>query len=394
MELREIFAFDDMDVITEKEKLPKHALAKLTYSFARADTKNLNGRVYPESILAREINRKSEELRRQKVVGQLDHPLSGITNLDKAMHVVSDISYDRNSKLGYAESLVLDTTGGRDFMTLLRTGIKMGASMRGYGEVDTDGRVKNSFKLETIDFVLRPSFDADATIDQTNLIESANFLLGKEENKLKETGKLKESSIRILMEMSYNRDVDAGIFRGSFEEWKAKGGELSTRIAVLEVEENLTYEEALRIVAGKEEGEKILQKERDRQVKVTAKDVAMEARICGVDPAKMAERINKSLEQEEEIEADGTLTMEETQAVLRQAQEAGMNISDPEVKEKVLGQAREFKKSQKAQRLEEENSKDSWEERVRKVIRKEMAEKERRSLLLREQMAIDEESSE
>lgn len=44
-ELREIFDFGHMKVITEKSKLPKYALAKLSYSFAKADTKNSNHRI-------------------------------------------------------------------------------------------------------------------------------------------------------------------------------------------------------------------------------------------------------------------------------------------------------------------------------------------------------------
>ena len=65
--LREIYDFGQLNIITEKNKLPKYALAKLNYSFARADSENSNKRTYPESILSREISRKSEELKKGKI---------------------------------------------------------------------------------------------------------------------------------------------------------------------------------------------------------------------------------------------------------------------------------------------------------------------------------------
>lgn len=173
-EIRELFNFGKLKIITEKSKLPKYALAKLSFSFAKADSKNLNNRTYPESLLAREINRKNEELRSAKIAGMLDHPPSGTTQLSRSMHAITAMDYDRRTKLASAESYVLDTENGKTFMTLLKSGIKLGASMRGFGNVGVDRRVKDDYKLDTVDFVTSPSFGTDAQIDQSNLIESFN----------------------------------------------------------------------------------------------------------------------------------------------------------------------------------------------------------------------------
>ena len=178
--LREIYDFGKLGIITEKSKLPKYALAKLSYSFARADTRNSNKRTYSESILSREINRKSEELRKGKIAGMLNHPISGITELDKVAHVLTDVSYDRNTKLAAAESFVLDTSKGRDFMVMLEAELKMGCSMRGFGNV-LDGKVQSDYKFDTLDFVLHPSFGSDAAIDKSNIIESANNIFDEKE---------------------------------------------------------------------------------------------------------------------------------------------------------------------------------------------------------------------
>ena len=194
MKMIEIFDCGKLAVITEKTKLPKYALAKLGYSFGRGDKENFNKRTYPEDILIREINRKNEEIKKSKIVGQLEHPLSGQTKLDKAMHVISNLAYDRVSKLATAESLVLDTSGGRDFLTLLNSGVKMGVSMRGFGNIDKDGRVKTDYKLSTLDFVLKPAFGVDARIDQSNIIESANDLFNTGNHEHRKIEGLKKSA--------------------------------------------------------------------------------------------------------------------------------------------------------------------------------------------------------
>lgn len=181
-EIREIFDFGELQIITEKAKLPKYALAKLSYSFARADTENSNKRTYPESILSREINRKSEELRKGKIAGQLEHPLSGITKLDKVAHVLNSVAYDRTTKLASAESFILDTSKGRDFMVMMEAELAMGVSMRGFGNV-LDGEVQSDYKFDTVDFVLHPSFGSDAAIDQSNIIESANNIFDEKGNR-------------------------------------------------------------------------------------------------------------------------------------------------------------------------------------------------------------------
>ena len=55
-EIREIYDYGELQIITEKTKLPKYALAKLSYSFAKADLQNANHRTYSEDILSREIS--------------------------------------------------------------------------------------------------------------------------------------------------------------------------------------------------------------------------------------------------------------------------------------------------------------------------------------------------
>ena len=256
MELREIYDFGELQIITEKAKLPKYALAKLMYSFARADSQNSNKRTYPESILVREINKKTEELRKRKIAGTLDHPFMGTTKLEKVAHVLNSVSYDRLTKLASAESFVLDTSKGRDFMVMLEAELKMGASMRGWGNVSPSGVIQPDYQFGTVDFVLHPSFGSDATIDQANIIESANSIFDEKDNKDLMFG-LTEKYVDAMIESIYGMQIDEGSFEGSLEDFKKKKGNL-VRAEILVAHKHFeTVEEALTHLGAEEEIKKI-----------------------------------------------------------------------------------------------------------------------------------------
>jgi len=327
-ELREIFE-SEFDVLLEKSQLPKYALGKLKYNFVMGDKKNLNHRIYSEDILVREITKKKLELENSKIIGSLDHPVDGISKLRDSMHLLGDISYDKELKVGVAESYILNTRAGRDFLTLLDTGINLGPSMRGYGNVDPSGNVKNDYKLETIDFVLKPSFGQDVVVDKTNLIESANSLFEPK----KEDNKMGSKSKERILNTIYYRDINNGTFQGSLEDYKLKN-EKFVDIAILETEGNLTYPEAVKKVLGETEGQKILNKENKIREKVEVKDIIFEARIAGINPSEYVKKLNAEVDrQNQKILSENA---EQIGYILREAASAGMNTSDPDVRKKIL----------------------------------------------------------
>ena len=220
MELRELFE-SKLVLITEKTGLPKYAIGKLAYSFANGNgEKNLNARIYPELLLQREIAKKNEEIKSSGILGQLDHPVDGTTKLGKAMHILSNLSYEKTSKLANAESLILDTQAGRDFMTIIQSGAKLGASMRGWGTTSDKGIVADNWSLSSIDFVLNPSYGDIARIDQSNLIESFNF---EGEEKMKKTKiKIDEKNIMAALKVCYDSEVEEYGLDKTFEEYKKK----------------------------------------------------------------------------------------------------------------------------------------------------------------------------
>jgi len=349
-ELREIYDFGQLDIITEKVKLPKYALAKLSYLFARADTQNSNHRTYSESILSREIGKKSEELRTQKIPGMLNHPLSGITQLDKIAHVLNSVSYDRTTKLASAESYVLDTSKGRDFMVMLEAELSMGCSMRGWGNVK-NGYVQSDWKLDTLDFVLNPSF-SDAMIDQSNIIESANNIFDEKNNKggnmneemMGLTEDFVESMMKSVWEIYGNEEIPSAIFEGTLEDFKRENGKaVKAEILVAEGKCKDT-EEALKHLS---KFEKIEETKRIPTVpirkKVTSGEICLEAKMSGVDPKIYAEKLNANLERQEEVASDSELSPAEVSFVIQEARQAGFNTGDEKERKRLLDIARKQK---------------------------------------------------
>lgn len=336
MELREIFDFGKLGVITEKAKLPKYALAKLSYSFARADVKNANYRTYSEDILSREIGKKSEQLRKGKIAGQLEHPLSGVTRLDKVAHILSDVSYDRNTKLASAESYILDTSKGRDFMVMLDAELAMGCSMRGFGNVK-NGYVQSDWKFDTVDFVLHPSFGSDATIDQSNIIESANNIFDETENKGKNMNKemmgLSQEYVDELMESCYEIYQKEENFKGSFAEFEKENGNAIRASILVEEGKCADVEQALKYLGAKEEIISTVPIKR-----VTPAEIFLEATMSGVDPKIYAEKLNENLDRQEE--SDSALNMGKIIYILSEASQAGFDTSDEQEKKRLLGAIR------------------------------------------------------
>ena len=338
MELREIFDFGKLGVITERAKLPKYALAKLSYTFARADVKNANYRTYSESILSREVGRKSEELRTQKIPGMLEHPLSGITKLDGIAHVLTDVSYDRTTKLASAESFVLNTSKGRDFMVMLDAELSMGCSMRGWGNVKNN-YVQSDWKFDTLDFVLHPSFQSDAMIDKSNIIESANNIFDEKGNK---GGNMKdkmmgltENYVNELMQSVYEIYIKEGNFEGSFAEFEKENGNAVRAGILVEEGKCRDIEKALKYLGAKEEIKKI---PTAPIKKVTPAEIYLEATMSGVDPAVYAEKMNANL-----AKSDPILSTGEISSILAEARQAGFDTSDEQEKKRLLDAIRKQK---------------------------------------------------
>ena len=88
------------------------------------------------------------------VLGEADHPDDLNINLDRVSHMITEMDTDGANGIGKLK--ILPTPMGNICKTLLESGVKLGVSSRGSGNVNEGGIVKD-FEIITVDIVANPS---------------------------------------------------------------------------------------------------------------------------------------------------------------------------------------------------------------------------------------------
>jgi len=127
--------------------------------FMQADVKNRNGRIYPQTILAKECKRYiNEYVNKGRALGELNHPSGPTVNLDRVSHIIKELYEEGNNIYGKAK--VLDTPMGRIVKNLIDEGAQLGVSTRGMGSLKARNgfqEVQEDFMLAAVDIVADPS---------------------------------------------------------------------------------------------------------------------------------------------------------------------------------------------------------------------------------------------
>lgn len=146
-------------------------LSKWKFSFGKSDVFNKNQRYYSKKIFTSAVEALNTRIQKNPVPGMTDHPLGGgNTRLSDVSHVLLKTWMENG--VAWAEAEILPTTRRKDTLRILKSNVKIGASLRGFGETDKDGKVKPGLEIRSVDIVSDPSFGPDATITQANVIES------------------------------------------------------------------------------------------------------------------------------------------------------------------------------------------------------------------------------
>jgi hypothetical protein len=128
--------------------------------FMQSDIQNQNGRVYPFSVLKKQVNEFNEKFVKQdRALGELGHPSGPSVNLDRVSHIITELYEDGKNFIGKAK--IIDTPNGKIVKNLLESGVRLGVSSRGLGSVKTNkegvNEVQDDFVLATVDIVSDPS---------------------------------------------------------------------------------------------------------------------------------------------------------------------------------------------------------------------------------------------
>lgn len=124
-----------------------------------ANWRNQNGRIYPKSLLEREIaNYIKTFIRERRALGELDHPDTSIVELKNTSHQILDLWWEGDEVWGKIE--ILSTPAGNILRELFKSNIRLGISSRGLGSVkesNGDVEVQDDFEIICWDFVSNPS---------------------------------------------------------------------------------------------------------------------------------------------------------------------------------------------------------------------------------------------
>lgn len=140
-------------IIRESSSDGKHTW--LNGIFMQSSIKNRNGRLYPINEISNAVKTAQSRIKETNgIFGELDHPQTLSIGLDRISHVITEIQMTGNNATGKAK--LLPTPMGNIAKTLAESGVALGVSSRGAGEVNEDGGV-SGFNFITIDIVATPS---------------------------------------------------------------------------------------------------------------------------------------------------------------------------------------------------------------------------------------------
>jgi hypothetical protein len=154
--LAEHLSFDQAQIVLESEEEGNGGKSLYLNGICiQGDIRNANQRVYSSQEIGKAVKTLNEQISGgYSVLGEVDHPDDLKINLDRVSHMITKMWMDGPN--GYGKLKILPTPMGNLVQTMLQSGVKLGVSSRGTGEVDSQGRVQG-FEIITVDVVAQPS---------------------------------------------------------------------------------------------------------------------------------------------------------------------------------------------------------------------------------------------
>ena len=143
--LRENLTFDRAGMIVESVSEGDDSLKSLYMKgiFIQGGVKNANERIYPVNEIENAVDTLNKQISEgYSVLGEVDHPDDLKINLDRVSHMITSMWMDGAN--GYGKLKILPTPMGQLVRTMLESGVKLGVSSRGSGNVN-DTQIKKKY---------------------------------------------------------------------------------------------------------------------------------------------------------------------------------------------------------------------------------------------------------
>lgn len=136
--------------------------------FQKFGIKNANGRIYPESVLKKQVELYQQKIDEKRALAELNHPSDSVIDLGRISHNIIELHWVGQTLVGQMQLNVTEgfrkygiiSSRGDDAAQLLLQGWKIGVSSRGVGSVEQKlGQqiVGEDFELIGFDIVSDPS---------------------------------------------------------------------------------------------------------------------------------------------------------------------------------------------------------------------------------------------
>jgi len=134
--------FEDINSNTDDDfHCPRHFIVSAV--FQKYGVENANGRIYPEQVLKKEVERYMTKINESRAIGELNHPSESVIDLSRVAMNIIELHWEGRTLVGKLE--LLTSPGFRKYgiisnqadqaANLLLSGIKIGVSSRGLGTV-------------------------------------------------------------------------------------------------------------------------------------------------------------------------------------------------------------------------------------------------------------------
>lgn len=156
--IREHLSFDNarMEVLAEASADGQGKNLYMKGIFVQGGVKNANQRVYPVQEISQAVDSVNKQLKEgYSVLGELDHPDDLKINLDRVCHMITEMWMDGPN--GFGKLKILPTPMGKLVEAMLTSGVKLGVSSRGSGNVNESSGHVSDFEIVTVDIVAQPS---------------------------------------------------------------------------------------------------------------------------------------------------------------------------------------------------------------------------------------------
>jgi hypothetical protein len=154
--LKENLTFDRANIIVESVSEGDKKSLYMKGIFIQGGVKNANERVYPVNEIETAVETLNQQIvEGNSVLGEVDHPDDLKINLDRVSHMITNMWMDGPN--GFGKLKILPTPMGQLVQTMLESGVKLGVSSRGSGNVDDMTGKVSDFEIVTVDIVAQPS---------------------------------------------------------------------------------------------------------------------------------------------------------------------------------------------------------------------------------------------